>query len=303
MEDTFQQGADILCDQNASMSKRFRGLFILRNLGGDKGVAAMEKGFNSTDSALLKHEIAYCVGQLKLPIAIPFLSKVLENKEEDSMVRHEAGEALGAIGHEDAIDILKQYLNDPYPEVRETCELALARLEWLKENKKNGGEVEEKSPFDSIDPAPALPKGGEDEKTNEDTSVLAKTLSDSSLPLFQRYRAMFALRNQNTSESVDALTAALGDESALLRHEIGYVLGQMQHPHAVEALKNVVADDKEHAMVRHEAAEALGSIATPHALEFLKQYINDPVDAVRESCLVALDIGEYNTTDQFQIQV
>ncbi len=65
-----------------------------------------------TPSALLKHEIAYCIGQLEDPYALPFLSTVLENKEENSMVRHEAGEALGAIGDVAALPVLKKHRDD-----------------------------------------------------------------------------------------------------------------------------------------------------------------------------------------------
>jgi len=41
------------------------------------------------ESALLKHELAYCLGQMKLPSALPVLESVLENIDEDPMVRHE----------------------------------------------------------------------------------------------------------------------------------------------------------------------------------------------------------------------
>jgi len=58
----------------------------------------------------------------------------------------------------------------------------------------------------------------------------------------------------------------------LLRHEIAYVFGQLQHPHSVPALSEVLSKLDEHPMVRHEAAEALGSIATPEVLETLQRY-------------------------------
>ena len=37
------------------------------------------------------------------------------------------------------------------------------------------------------------------------------------LPLFQRYRAMFALRNIGTDEAVDALASGFSDDSALFK--------------------------------------------------------------------------------------
>ena len=45
----------------------------------------------SDDSALLKHELAYCLGQIKNEAALPVLETVLRDKAEDPMVRHEVG--------------------------------------------------------------------------------------------------------------------------------------------------------------------------------------------------------------------
>ena len=59
------------------------------------------------DSALLKHECAYCLGQMQDVYAIKILSKVLANTMEHPMVRHEAGEALGAIGTDECLEILE----------------------------------------------------------------------------------------------------------------------------------------------------------------------------------------------------
>lgn len=53
-------------------------------------------------------------------------------------------------------------------------------------------------------------------------------------------------------------------------------------------------------MVRHECAEALGSIATPEAIQILQHYLADSERVVRESCVVALDMSEYENSDQFQ---
>jgi deoxyhypusine monooxygenase len=53
-------------------------------------------------------------------------------------------------------------------------------------------------------------------------------------------------------------------------------------------------------MVRHEAAEALGAIATDNTLPLLQKYVHDAAEPVKESCVIALDIHDYFTTDQFQ---
>ena len=58
-------------------------------------------------------------------------------------------------------------------------------------------------------------------------------------------RALFALRNIGGKDSVDALAAAYDSKSALLKHEIAYVMGQMQNPHAVPHLIERLEDGEE----------------------------------------------------------
>lgn len=52
-------------------------------------------------------------------------------------------------------------------------------------------------------------------------------------------------------------------------------------------------------MVRHECAEALGSIATANCKQVLEKYAQDHEAVVRESCLVALDMYEYESSGNF----
>lgn len=88
--------------------------------------------------------------------------------------------------------------------------------------------------------------------------------------------------------------------SALFRHEIGYVLGQMQDETCVPQLTAALRSRTENPMVRHECAEALGSIARPSCLETLRTFAHDEERVVRESCEVALDMYEYENGTQFQ---
>ncbi|XP_057696099.1 deoxyhypusine hydroxylase [Corythoichthys intestinalis] len=276
----------VLVDPRQDLTRRFRALFTLKNLGGAEAVEWISKAF-ADDSALLKHELAYCLGQMQDTRAIPVLSDVLADTRQDPMVRHEAGEALGAIGDPSVLDLLKSYSQDPVVEVAETCQLAVRRLEWLASGGADGG------PYDSVDPAPPAPRSS--------VAELRAVLLDESLPLFQRYGAMFALRNLGGKEAVLALGDGLQCSGALFRHEIGYVLGQMQDPAAVPALRAVLErGGDESAMVRHEAAEALGAIGRDECLDVLRRYRDDAQRVVKESCEVALDMLDYQNGPQFQ---
>ncbi len=48
---------------------------------------------------------------------------------------------------------------------------------------------------------------------------------------------MFALRNRGGPDAVAALAASFAARSALLKHEVAYVLGQMQDAAAVDVLR------------------------------------------------------------------
>ena len=75
-----------------------------------------------------------------------------------------------------------------------------------------------------------------------------------------------------------------------MRHELAYVLGQMQMDESLPTLIKILSDDKEHVMVRHEAAEALGAIGNLEAVPVLEKYLNDEHIEVSQSCEVALDL-------------
>ena len=72
-------------------------------------------------------------------------------------------------------------------------------MEW-EQSKESEDEKSKLSsnPYASVDPAPPA--------LERDTSVLRKNLLDESISLFERYRAMFALRNKGDKESILALS-------------------------------------------------------------------------------------------------
>ena len=149
--------------------------------------------------------------------------------------------------------------------------------------------MEEKRPevseFDSVDPAPP--------SNIDDVRKLRMTICDEDEKMFQRMRVLFALRNIGGQESVEALAAAFGSSSALLKHEIAYVMGQMQDSAALPYLIDRLQDFDEDVMVRHEAAEALGAIGDRTALSVLEKFKDDKDTVVAESCEVALDLLEW----------
>lgn len=150
------------------------------------------------------------------------------------------------------------------------------------------GNIPEVSEFGSVDPAPP--------SNEKDVETLKQVLNDETERMFVRMRSVFALRNIGGEEAVEALCSGFSSASALLRHELAYVLGQMQDSRALPALNRRLEDLDEHVMVRHEAAEAMGAIGNRNSREILNRFLNDLSIEVAESCEVALDLLNHHQT-------
>ncbi|KAF6769543.1 hypothetical protein AHF37_12233 [Paragonimus kellicotti] len=187
-------------------------------------------------------------------------------------------------------------------QLAETCQLGLGRLTWLRQQagRQPRYEIAKQIFPDTVDPAPGL------ELSLRDCILEARLNPSSSIA------------------SADALAALLAQAlkapgSALLRHEVAFVLGQLGMKVTVPDLADCLQSTSEHAMVRHEAAEALGAVVgqieaedestkSEESITFalaarcvLKQFLMDDEPLVRESCVLALDIADYvSSNDQFQ---
>lgn len=326
----------VLTSESEPLARRFRALFSLKHLAclqppteqSLPAIEAIAAGFAS-QSALLKHELAYCLGQTRNHDSVSYLQKVVKDVEEDAMCRHEAAEALGALGYDDSLDILKKLRDDEneLEIVRETCDIAVDRIVWENSEARKAEKLKPRyvllrhygilvgrfqemlmyfrsSDFTSIDPAPPMPLGASEPCIPD----LEKTLLDTKLPLFKRYRAMFGLRDlasppdlPTAVDAINALAKGLKDPSALFRHEVAFVFGQLCHPASIPCLTECLGDLKEQGMVRHEAAEALGSLGDEEGVEeTLKSFLNDPEQVVRDSVIVALDMAEFEKSGQVE---
>ena len=99
--------------------------------------------------------------------------------------------------------------------------------------------------------------------------------------------------------AIQALASGFRDPSALFRHEIAFVFGQLSHPASIPSLIATLSNRKEESMVRHEAAEALGSLGDEEGVEdVLRGFLDDEEQVVRDSVIVALDMAEFEKTGE-----
>eukprot|EP01033_Poteriospumella_lacustris_P004071 gene4070-2905_t len=284
---------DCLLDIAQPIAQRTHAAFLLRTRGDEEAVGVlMDALANKLDTPLMRHELAYILGQIQNPIVCPMLSAILRDETDDVLVRHESAEALGAIGQAESLDVLKEFATHEAPEISETCQIAVDLIEWRQAN--TNVDTKGKGGYLSVDPAPSF-----NDNSEKNVELLRQKLMDTSLSLFHRYRAMFSLRNLNSDEAAVALLDGFNDSSALFRHEVAYVLGQMQRASTTDGLIKVLRNKEEHRMVRHEAAEALGAIGGEVAEGVLQDFVHDGEQVVEESCHVALDTIEYWAAGDF----
>src|SRR5258706_3683160 len=213
-----------------------------------------------------------------------------------------------------SIPMLNEFLNDERREVRGTWDNSEPKRQNLKRRTRGSTSIPLLVGFYFIcrqftpeDPAPALPllllrlsSRSRTSYTDADVSTRTKTLLDPSLSLFVRYRALFTLRNIGTPAAIDALSSDLLSPneicSPLFKHAVAFVFGQIS-----DLLKVLEDYERDEEMVRHEAAEALGGIPTDEGSPAARNWAakDDGLRAVRESCVVAIDMWEVCCSSDF----
>eukprot|EP00924_Labyrinthula_sp_SR-Ha-C_P005657 augustus_masked-scaffold_14-processed-gene-1.41-mRNA-1 protein AED:0.24 eAED:0.24 QI:0/-1/0/1/-1/1/1/0/308 len=298
---------DKILSAESNVNERMQALFELRNDQNNRKVIEDALINGLCKSVLYRHEVAFVLGQMGLIESVPLLEKVLRDTTDNAVVRHESAEAIAAIitknyreedkNFEKALALFKEYKEDVKSEVSETCKIAEQQLLKLKTMSRE--EIE--NAFNTIDPAVPL-----DEIESKENRSLEEALNDETSDLFRRYQVLFTLRNNEDLDSTNIISNALNTDksSALFRHEIAYVLGQIDPKlHSQISVRNLISNLsnlQEHEMVRHESAEALGSIVENKELEAecsilstLKKFSHDKKQLVKESCELALSAAEY----------
>lgn len=140
----------ILASETEPLAQRFRALFSLKFLACLQpptehtlpAIEAIAAGFSSS-SSLLKHELAYCLGQTRNHDALAYLNNLVQNKAQDTMSRHEAAEALGSLGFTESLDLLRSLRDDETEDVviRETCDIAVDRVLWENSEEKKSEKI------------------------------------------------------------------------------------------------------------------------------------------------------------------
>jgi deoxyhypusine monooxygenase len=131
---------ETLKDTASPVSKSMRAAYFLRSLHTGSDCPSTKEAVisvlasalrNKSSGALLRHEFAYVLGQMRDKLACDALQETLDDTTDNVMVRHECGEALGAIGELSSLHCLRRNMTDgALEEVAQTCEVAVNFINW-----------------------------------------------------------------------------------------------------------------------------------------------------------------------------
>lgn len=253
----------ILADPKSTVKDKYETLFHLKSHGSNTAVSALIKSYvHLRNSELLKHELMYILGQINNDMVVDFLIEVLNNHEEAPVVRHEAGEALANYSsHKSRIlKELKKFIDSDISVLRSTVRIAITKLTIYGPNnnyqKYLEGNIEPADPFTESELQSYL-----DQKKVYHEDLLC-ILLDPELDEFIKYKIMYYLRDKGNEPSILTLFGLLDAKNRkgttpLLRHEVCFILGQLQGKADYEFVKkglyNVINDPSEESIVRHEA--------------------------------------------------
>ncbi|KAF7456210.1 Deoxyhypusine hydroxylase [Cryptosporidium felis] len=335
-----QKTRELLLSKDTDIASKIRCLFFGRFYGDEESAEILSRSLDYSDSVLFRHEVLYVLGQMGLRSPLDRLYGILGDESEHPMVRHEAGEAIAAIGEDESLEVVERYLEDKSPAVRETCYLAAHSLRLKREKKRREVPMEtgeegakphysDVNAFNTTDPTPPEPSC-----EISQVESLSSDLLDEKAPLEKKYAALFALRNiltgiidhdekrrlceenytctpeDSNCQEIHFIAGRIAQAmetdrtSAVFRHECAFVLGQIQIISTANALSRVVSDVSEESMVRHEAAFALGSVGSsdPRAHESLsKQDSSCTIEELRRVRKLAIETLQKFSHDQDRV--
>lgn len=307
--DNVEELGKIIDNSGLDIRKRMNALFQLRTMGSFEAIKALEAALvNEKSSDLLRHEVCYCFGQMieteqnRKEIEDFLYKEIFENpKKYNPIVLHEAAEALGNIDSSHNIKLLEKFLNYEDDIIKETCEISVENLNWMMKTDHGASEglSKEKLFYKTNDPAPPFNfLSTEEQNKYKNIENIREILHNESETIFNRYRALFTLREFNNDRAVEILCECFdkkykGKFSPLFKHEISFILGQMclVAKKALNMLEIVLQDEEEDPIVRHETALALGEIT--QSKDLLMKYTKHENQLIRESCEIALDFVDY----------
>jgi deoxyhypusine monooxygenase len=305
---TLEECKRVFLAPTKDVCEKYTAMMTLRTFGSQEAADILEQGYRFLgESELLRHDVMYCMGQMRARNSLKFLLDRMNDQNERSIVRHEAGEALANFHDikEQIIAEMQNHWDTPDELLRSTVHVGIGKLknyhDKARYGQKYGGTIEPAEPFNDAETREYIKSLGievpesQAELLNTVETVLLKPYSE--INEFYKYRLCYFLRDLADKRSKEILCKILSAPSRpvispLLRHELCFIMGQINYKDKIiqDTLKAVSIDQDEHPVVRHEAILSFYDVTQDE--EFIKEFFSHENQLIRESVEVAYKIGE-----------
>lgn len=271
----------LILDNSTPKYLRIALLYEFMNWADKDSLDVLMKVAKKDQCELVRHEAVFALGEVGTDVIVINFLKDLCKNDESIVVKHECLVVLGIIGFKDDINFLEKYLDDKLFEVKCSATIGIDRINQTED-------------FENL--------------VLKDIDTHIKRLFDyNKSTQNDRVQILFQLMKlANSNENVlNAIEKCLNEDSCrVVRHEAGFVLGEIGSLKAVEIMGKALERESTN-IVRHELLFALGTSGKQEALEYIEKYLENESYVVNESAKIAKDRilkldKPYNGLSQFE---
>jgi deoxyhypusine monooxygenase len=264
--DKFEKYKNILLNKEENKTKRIQAMFKIMSYNTPESVKLISEILFSDKCELVRHEAAFCLGELNFEESRKSLIKSLKI-EQSPVVIHECLVALGIIGKKDDIDLMKKFISNKSPIIKNS---AIIGIERIKQNYF----------FDK-----------KENETREEFKKRLISLIENTKNLNDFIQITFKLMTFEDEESVKNLFKIYNKTNCpIVKHEVAFCLGEMRTELAKKTLFEILDIEKD-PVVLHEALFALGTYKklSEEEIKILNKFKEHKDYIVSESANIALD--------------
>ena len=236
-------------------------VFELMNIADEKSLQALYKIAKEDPCELVRHEAVFAIGETASLESIEILKELVKT-DSSQVVQHEALVALGTIGTKQDLVFIEPYtLNE---EFEISCSAKIARDRITQTDDFEHDVIKNRDEYE-------------------------KKLFDYTTTQNFRIQVLFQLMRIADERAIKTIGKCLKEDICrVVKHEAGFVLGEIGTPLAIEQLKESL-EQETIPIVVHENLFALGTTGKKEALPLLEKYIDHENTIISESAKIGKD--------------
>lgn len=236
-------------------------VFELMNIADSQCLDALSHIAKQDPCELVRHEAVFAIGETASLDSIDILKELIKT-DSSQVVQHEALVALGTIGTKQDLEFIEPYTQNEEFEISCSAKIARDRIIQIDDFEND---------------------------VSKHREYYEKKLFDYSTSQNFRIQVLFQLMRIADERAIKNIGKCLKEDICrIVKHEAGFVLGEIGTPLAIEELKESL-NQETIPIVVHENLFALGTTGKKEALSIIEEYLEHENSIIGESAKIAKD--------------